>query len=60
MKRRIKRDVWDNWYGYEGAKRVIDFGTDERAANEWLEDPEKYLADKQERSSWLTRNFKRR
>lgn len=37
MKRRIKRNIWGNWYGYEGTRRVIEFGEDERDAKEWLE-----------------------
>jgi hypothetical protein len=36
MKRRIRQNRWDNWYGYEGTQRVVEFGTDYRAAKEWL------------------------
>jgi hypothetical protein len=58
MKRKIRINAWGNWYGYEGAKRVIEFGTDERAANEWLVNPEKYLSEKKELTLWLTRKIK--
>ena len=39
--RRIKQNAWDNWYGYEGTRRVIAFAntpehTAEQAANIWL------------------------
>jgi len=41
MKRTIKQNAYDNWYGYEGGKRVAAFGdtvvrTAEQAAQEWL------------------------
>jgi len=41
-KRRIKQNVWGNWYGYEGSKRVEAFCdmpefTAEDAAQAWLE-----------------------
>lgn len=41
MKRRIKENVWGNWYGYEGTRRVISFSesafaSQEELANEWL------------------------
>ena len=35
-KRRIKQNVWGNWNGYEGNRKVIEFGTGEFEANEWL------------------------
>lgn len=35
--RRIKANVWGNWNGYEGTRKVISFGLDERDAQEWLE-----------------------
>lgn len=36
----IRRNVWDNWYGYISGKRVIEFyntpfATQEQNANEW-------------------------
>jgi hypothetical protein len=41
--RAIKQNVWDNWYGYEGGRRVIAFANDpfrtsEQSAEEWLND----------------------
>lgn len=36
MKRRIKRNVWDNWNGYLGTRRFHEFGTDQAAAEAWL------------------------
>jgi hypothetical protein len=40
-KRRIRQNRYDNWYGYEGSKRVIAFfndsqGTQEEHARDWL------------------------
>ena len=35
-KARIKQNVWGNWNGYVGKKKVMDFGTDERDAQQWL------------------------
>jgi len=37
--RRIKRNAWDNCNGYEGTRRVIEFGCDERAAKAWFNAP---------------------
>lgn len=36
MKRRIRQNIWGNWKGYEGTRRVEDFGTDEQEARLWL------------------------
>ncbi len=41
MKRRIKQNVWGNWYGYEGGRRVKEFAesvewTAEQNAERWL------------------------
>lgn len=41
MKRRIKQNRWDNWYGYEGTRRVAEFlntryFTAEQSAEFWL------------------------
>lgn len=36
MKRRIHQNIWGNWNGYEGTRKVIEFGTDEIDAREWL------------------------
>ena len=41
MKARIKQNVYGNWYGYLGSKRVIEFGetaeyTQEQNAQRWL------------------------
>jgi hypothetical protein len=38
MKRRIRQSIWGNWNGYEGTKKVLDFGLDELEAKRWLED----------------------
>ena len=35
--RRIKENVWGNLNGYEGVRKVKEFGTDEIAAREWLQ-----------------------
>lgn len=35
--RRIRMNVYGNWNGYEGTRKVHEFGTDERRAREWLE-----------------------
>jgi hypothetical protein len=45
-KPRIHQNVWGNWYGYIGRKRVIAFGnskeeTAEQAANRWLKEQSK-------------------
>ena len=34
-KRRIRQNVWGNWYGYEGTRRTKEFGTDALSAREW-------------------------
>ena len=47
-KRRIKMNVWGNWNGYEGSKRALEFGTDERGARVWFEDPAQYQRELQE------------
>ena len=41
MKARIQHNVWGNWYGYLGTKRVAQFfntptETQEQQANQWL------------------------
>lgn len=45
MKKKIKRTIkmtqWDNWYGYENGKKVIEFyndinGSQEKNAKRWL------------------------
>jgi len=36
MKRRIHQNIWGNWNGYEGNRKVESFGTDEEAALLWL------------------------
>lgn len=35
-KRRIHENIWGNWYGYEGTRRVADLGCDEIVAGHWL------------------------
>lgn len=42
-KARIHKNVWDNWYGYIGKRKVIAFGnsrteTAEQAAHKWYAD----------------------
>lgn len=37
MKRKIKQNVWGNWNGYEGTRKVKEFGTGEFEAREWLQ-----------------------
>jgi len=34
-RRRIKQNIWGNWKGYEGNRKVMDFGTDEIEAEAW-------------------------
>jgi len=38
MKKSIKKNAWDNWNGYIGRKKEIEFGTDEEAALNWVSD----------------------
>ena len=42
MKRRIHQNVWGNWNGYIGRRKVHEFGTDEDEAKLWLNDPVRY------------------
>lgn len=35
--RRVKRNQWGNWNGYEGTRRVVEFGPDDVRAGYWLE-----------------------
>lgn len=44
MKHRIHCNKWGNWNGYVGTRRVIEFGLDWRAAEEWLANPEQHAA----------------
>jgi hypothetical protein len=30
-------NIWGNWKGYLGTRKVEDFGTDEADAKQWLE-----------------------
>lgn len=41
-KRRVKENVYGNWNGYEGQRRVKEFGTDETEALLWRDDPAAY------------------
>lgn len=34
--KKIRQNIWGNWNGYIGRSKVIEFGTDEFRANEWL------------------------
>lgn len=36
MKRKIKQNIFGNWYGYQANKRTHEFGTDEIAAAFWF------------------------
>lgn len=36
VRARIHKNIWDNWNGYVKGKHVIEFGTNEAAAKEWL------------------------
>ena len=35
MKRRIKKNIYGNWVGYEGARRTMNFGTQDIASAYW-------------------------
>jgi hypothetical protein len=48
MKRRIRLTLWGNWNGYLGSRKVIEFGTDRRGAEEWLGDPAKFEQSQRE------------
>jgi hypothetical protein len=42
-KPRIRKNAWDNWYGYVGTRRVVMFSnsttqTQEQQATQWLAD----------------------
>jgi len=50
MKRRIKQNLWGNWYGYEGNKKVIAFSNSpfesmEQAAKVWRDGGEPFRDD---------------
>ena len=34
--RKIKQNIWGNWNGYEGRRRVQEFGTSDIASAYWL------------------------
>lgn len=34
--RKIKQNIWGNWNGYLGGRKVAVFGTDEIAAGYWF------------------------
>lgn len=36
MKRRIHQNIWGNWNGYEGTRKVREFGTDNWDAELWV------------------------
>jgi hypothetical protein len=39
MKKRIQENIWGNWNGYEGTRKVKEFGSGfrgKRLAHEWL------------------------
>jgi hypothetical protein len=33
--RRIHQNIWGNWNGYKGRRKVVEFGTDAVAAGAW-------------------------
>lgn len=33
---KIHLNIWGNWNGYVGTRKVIEFGTDEIDARDWL------------------------
>lgn len=35
-KRKIRQNIWGNWYGYEGRSRVKKFGLDKIEAEIWI------------------------
>lgn len=34
--RKIKQNIWGNWNGYEGRRRVQEFGTNDIASAYWF------------------------
>ena len=58
MKRTIKLNRWDNWYGYMAGKRVMEFGTDEAKAMLWRDNPEAFDSESADRKQWLAQTFK--
>jgi hypothetical protein len=36
MVRRVKQTAWSNWNGYEGSRKVLEFGADNLRAGHWL------------------------
>jgi len=36
MKKRIRFNIYGNWNGYEGSRKVIEFGLDDIEALAWL------------------------
>jgi|DEB0MinimDraft_12_1074336.scaffolds.fasta_scaffold29009_1 hypothetical protein len=57
-KRRIRCNAWGNTYGYEGATRAKDFGTDELAAARWLADAVAFESEAQQTREWIKATFK--
>lgn len=47
MKARIRKNIWDNWYGYLGTRRVIAFANTipgygmQQEAEKWLAEQKK-------------------
>lgn len=41
---RIHQNIWGNWNGYIGTRKVAEFGTDKHRANQWYLD---HVAPKQ-------------
>ncbi len=48
-KRRIRKNVWGNWRGYEGTRFVCEFGLDEWEAKDWLDRKETRRETRRER-----------
>jgi hypothetical protein len=40
QRRKIWQNQWGNWNGYIGKRRVMQFGTNERDARQWLSEAE--------------------
>ncbi len=51
MKIKIFQNIWGNWNGYLGKRKVKEFGTDEIGAKLWLKIGEKTLNEKQKREN---------
>lgn len=57
MKRRIVQNRWGNWNGYAGTRKVIEFGTDEWRAKEWVSAPKGFKWTRIEEGPLTERNL---